>query len=84
MKNLILVLMMIGTSISAFAQDVAATQTHSPGRSSFATYLKDNSWVYVSGLFVVLVAVFVAAYYFGWDKKLFKHKTGDENNQWFI
>lgn len=84
MKNLILVLMMVAHSISALAQDVVATQTGGSQSFSFTNYLKDNSWVYVSGLFVVLLVVLVTAYYFGWDKKLFKHKAGDDNNQWFI
>ena len=78
MKNLLIVLMFILTTGSAFAQNIAE-QSVAPKNYSIIGHLKDFSWLYIT-VFVALVGFFVVAYMFGWDKKLFKAKGGDDNH----
>jgi hypothetical protein len=80
MKAVFTILAMITSSGMLFAQN-AVEQTGSS--SGFAEHFKQFSWIYITA-FVVLIGVFVAAYFFGWDKKLFKANTHDDGPQLFI
>lgn len=83
MKNLIFVLMFMIATVAATAQDVAGKSITSNG-FSFSNHLENFSWIYITALFVVLLGLFVFTYFFGWDKKLFKSKAGEDNNHMFI
>lgn len=82
MKAAISFLGMMGASILLFAQQETSNSELLSG-SGLAQHIKQFSWIYIIAL-VVLVGVFVAGYFFGWDKKLFKTKTQDDNTQLFI
>lgn len=51
--------------------------------SSFAEHIAQFSWLYIVA-FVALLGVFVAFYFLGWDKKLFKANSHDDGPQLFI
>ena len=65
-----------------FAQNTVE-QSVAGTNSSFGDHFAKFSWVYIVA-FVVLVGLFAAGFFFGWDKKLFKHKATDDKPQLFI
>lgn len=78
----VLTFLMIFSSGFLFAQNTVDQTTATAG-FSFGDHFSRFSWVYIAA-FVVLVGVCVAGYFFGWDKKLFGHKTQDDGPQLFI
>lgn len=73
---------MVLTSGLLFAQNTVE-QASTSSSSPFAEHIAKFSWLYITG-FVVLIAVFAAVYFLGWDKKLFKANTNDDGPQLFI
>ncbi len=81
MKTVFSITMLL-TSGLLFAQNTVE-QASIVSNSPFTEHLKQFSWLYITA-FVLLIVVFAAVYFLGWDKKLFKTRTKDDSPQLFI
>lgn len=82
MKAAFSLIALVLTTSMLFAQNTVE-QASIGSTSPFLEHIKQFSWIYIIA-FVVLIGIFIATYFLGWDKKLFKANSHDDGPQLFI